>query len=438
MSDSFVIDPQWEPSRHGPEEIRQTTALLHITVNGQPVTRVFNDWTQSVHESVRVSTYPLALWLASSWWRLLWEPMPAVGKPDSDWRMAHEVGGAGHGYLWPPLRMESDGNRVRIQCTPSPANTSEPIQYLTKLHETIPIAIFSTTIAHFVQTVIARLDTVGIRDSALHALWNEVTHEKADPEAAAWRKREAMLGFEPDAAPQQVAETLQDLTITAGESAVDEIAAACANTDAGPLLNRIRAVAGSDLAIPGSLLPVLSHIDHSPARDFPPDTAPWDLGHGMARMARERLGLNADPISNRRLGELLALTEQDLAGSVAPMAEVPMGLAVRADNDGQVRFLFRRKHPVGRRFEASRWLADALLAPAKDRWLPATDAKTARQKMQRAFASEFLAPIGILQDLLGNDPTNEERIKDTARHFGVSSRMIHSHLANHDLVPFQK
>lgn len=237
MSCPFVIAPlEWTPVAHGPEEVRKTSVILRMTVNDHLVTRIDNDWTKTVDHAVRLSAYPLALWLAASWWRLCWEPMP-TGMLGVEWRLAHEMGSAGQGFLWPPVRFEPDGETVTIHCTPSPAHTSEPIRYLNRLRESVPYADFSKGIEAFVQCVIARLDSVGIRDTELHTLWQALKVERMNPEAATYRKIEALLGFDPDEVPETMVETFLNLSLEAGEAAVAEVAAACTSTR--PRLDRV-------------------------------------------------------------------------------------------------------------------------------------------------------------------------------------------------------
>src|SRR5208337_4842513 len=69
----------------------------------------------------------------------------------------------------------------------------------------------------------------------------------------------------------------------------------------------------------------------------------------------------------------------------------------------RLKLLFRKKNRPARRFEAARFIADHLCAERRDRWLPVSDAATARQKVQRAFAAEFLCPIASLRNYLGDE-----------------------------------
>jgi Zn-dependent peptidase ImmA (M78 family) len=115
--------------------------------------------------------------------------------------------------------------------------------------------------------------------------------------------------------------------------------------------------------------------------------------------------------------------------------EVPLGLAVRHNGSDNLRLIFRKMNRMARRFEAARFLADHLLAPAKDHWLPVTDSKTARQKAQRAFAVEFLCPIEELKAFLDGDFSSDDAIDGAGEYFGVSALAIRSHLANNGLTP---
>jgi hypothetical protein len=59
-------------------------------------------FSRTIRQKVPVSGYPLALWLAANWWRLLYEPRPPERlRPTADWRLAHEwpAANAGTNYL---------------------------------------------------------------------------------------------------------------------------------------------------------------------------------------------------------------------------------------------------------------------------------------------------------------------------------------------------
>ncbi|MBF0460506.1 MAG: hypothetical protein HQL87_03840 [Magnetococcales bacterium] len=431
MNDAFFLRPDWAPTAHGPAEIRQTSGSLHIRVHNRSLTRVQDDWAQSVRDTVQVASYPLAVWLAASWWRLCWEPAPER-TPQTDWCLSHDMHGAGHGFLWPPLRFESDGEMVTLVCTPSRADSHEPIRYLTQCRESIPVSLFMEGVAAFIQTVLARLDVVGVPHTALHLLWQAVTQEQRDPRTASYRRLEALLGFDPDDAPDSIAEPLSQLSKKAGEAAVAELAAACARRrDPALMWADIEQSLGCQ-GVWGTLagMPAVPGVDAS-APGAPP---PWERGRALARATRTALGLGLEPVADRLLCDLLGLTVRDLTEGDAPLQGMPWSLAIRAVGGERAQLLFRSNHYHGRRFEGARWLGDAWSAPVQDRWLPATGTRMARQKRQRAFAAELLAPIAAVQAYLGDDLTDEDRVLEAGDHFGVSPLTIRSQLANHGLI----
>src|ERR1035437_10101962 len=121
MSSAMSIELEWLPPFEGMEEVRRTSATMQIRFGSENATRFEDAWSQSVQNGARVSAYPLALWLASSWWRIRWEPLPSRirlaqgGIPaDADWRMSHELSAAGYGFIWPQVAFASDGQVIGV------------------------------------------------------------------------------------------------------------------------------------------------------------------------------------------------------------------------------------------------------------------------------------------------------------------------------------
>lgn len=430
---TISLSDGWLGDAYGAPEVAHTAALIRITLGEQIASRVEDDRSLSVHDTISVSAYPLALWIASSWWRLRWEPLPK-GTISTSWKMAHQMPAAGYGYIWPPLTFQSDGETIEISGSPSLPAKAEPVRYLSAIHAFVDAEAFERTIDDFLSLVLNRLDTVTLPDTDLHRLWGEVLEERNDPETALWRQLEALLGFEPDEAPEQSVEALVKLVPEAGRDTVFEVASACAGPDpAGSIgkalgLRRGTGLAGrlADLKVPRAA-ERLADIAHHRAEP------PYERGRRLASLARQALGYGQGPVSDDQLSALLGLTGKRF--ETAPATTVPFGVAIREDND-RARLFFRRRNRPGRRFEAARFIADHLVTPPEEHWLPSTDAKTVRQKLQRAFAAEFLCPIGELTEFLGDDFSNEA-IEDAGEEFGISPLAVRSHLVNNDILPVE-
>ena len=430
MRQSIRFDLDWLEGRHGPAEVVQTTGWLVIEVDGKYATRNEDRWAKSVRSGVLVSGYPLALWLASSWWRLRWEAAP-VGSPGASWRMAHELSAAGYGYVWPSVVFVSDGESVDVRCHASEGDAWAPVSYITNFVGRVAAHDFEVASRELIELVLARLDAAGLHNSDLHVLWGELVSEFADAEANRLRSLEARVGFDPDESPKRLPAVLKRLTVDAGPSAADEVASACAGATVLPKLDRARKLATA----PGPIGAIdIAGLAEASPRTGDDARAPWDRGHDMARRARAVLGLPAGPLSDAQLGDMLGVRVDDLSGSGVPMMQSELGLAVRSRRPAEFKFVFRKGKREARRFEAARFLGDSLVAPADDRWLPVADTKTARQKLQRAFAAELLMPIHELNGVMDND-FSTERMELAAERFEVSPLAVRSHLANHNHIP---
>ena len=100
------------------------------------------------------------------------------------------------------------------------------------------------------------------------------------------------------------------------------------------------------------------------------------------------------------------------------------------NGSGSCRIAMRSRWETGRRFDLARLIADRLFDnDIDDPLLPATGSYTYRQKAQRAFAAEMLAPIDAVEDFLDGD-RSEDRHNDAAEHFNVSPVTIGSLLRN--------
>ena len=89
---------------------------------------------------------------------------------------------------------------------------------------------------------------------------------------------------------------------------------------------------------------------------------------------------------------------------------------------------------TGKRFELARLVGDHLYSRDEEWLLPATGAKTDRQKVQRAFAQHFLCPIDDLKAFLNTEIPNTEQMEAAAREFGVSPLLIRNTLVNHGVI----
>jgi hypothetical protein len=420
MSDNWTITAEWELLDTGPPEERACFAALGIQAHGVWLTEGRDALANRLRKAPLLSAYHLAEWLAWNWWRLRWEPRSRV----ADWVYSHRLATIGGGYIWPNLTIFSDGERTALLAKPTEERAQTPFRYIADFAAMIHTSEFEAEVDNFIDQVVQRLDVENVSNTNLAAVWSGVLEERQTPDLARSRKLEALLGREPDEAdPAEIAGLLADAE-QLSMAAVEEIAA-----DLGPDgyvftandLRQFAAKRGFDASprdavrlASGTVLPRVGEI---PA---------WQLGAAAAKAIREQEGLGKEPISNGRLASMAGTQNAVLIDR----AEGPTLSFALDDSPSHSRLVLRSKWDTGRRFELARLMGDRILCPKAGRLFPATRAYTYRQKMQRAFAAEFLSPFEVVDEMLGGDYSMESQ-QEVAAHFEVSELTIRTQLVNH-------
>jgi Zn-dependent peptidase ImmA (M78 family) len=328
----------------------------------------------------------------------------------------------GDGYIWPNLTIFSDGLRTALLSHPSSRPDAKPFRYVGANPCILPSSAFEAAIDAFIPQVLGRLRDSGITKTNLDRIWRDVLAERSDPDAALRRKFEALLGADPDDGDLGTIEQLVRDADDLGRNSISELAA-----DHRPE----RAVTGAD---------TLRRIAHSAgfdtSRDIPrlapgatppvrADVPAWLLGARVAQALRKQLDLGSNPISNTALAELAGVSADALAGDVRGS---DLSFVLDEDKSG-CRMVLRSRWRTGRRFELARLLGDRLMNSAHEKLFPATRSHTFRQKAQRSFAAEFLAPFEEINARLDGDFSEENR-QDVAESFEVSELTIRTLLVN--------
>jgi len=217
----------WLVAGNDAPEYRQTMAMLEMHLGNVNLLKNQDVWSKTIRESVLVSTYPLAMWLTSAWWRLNWEPLPAHGVgPSVDWRMAHEMGAANHGFVWPQIIFASDHEVMQVWAVPLNVNENQSVRYLNGLEipASISLTDFQTGVENFITAVLDRLAALGCKNTELLNLWQLVQEERSDQESAKYRRLEAEMGFDPDECPEELMKKALVLDKKMGTAALSELA----------------------------------------------------------------------------------------------------------------------------------------------------------------------------------------------------------------------
>jgi len=419
MIDDLEFALAFERLDEGAPEEKACFGLFGIRFRESELLGGVDHYSNAYRAGPMVSGYHVAEWLAWNWWRLLSEPRTSA----TDWWRAHNMTAIGEGYAWPNLTIYSDGVRTVLHSRASKRADAKPFRYLGAQPVILPSTHFESAIDDFVGRILARLRETGIIESNLTKVWSEVLAERKDPATAKRRKLEALLGRDPDAFEGRDLEKLIQDARQLGESAVEELAAESGQSNRIYTSETIKDLAsrlGQD-ASPRSVARLHSVGDLKPSGDIPA----WVLGSRAARRLREQERLGDGRITDKTLSRLAGLSDQAIDRTdCAPIS------FVLEDGQDRGKIVFRARVKDGRRFEAARLLGDRLTVGGQDRLRAATRAYTYRQRMQRAFAAEFLSPFESVEAFLNGDYSDEAQ-EEAAKHFGVSPRAILTLLVNH-------
>jgi hypothetical protein len=351
------------------------------------------------------------------------------------WRQAHETASIGGGWLWPRLTFDSDGQTVAVRFSGSEATVTEPVSFVGDEDEQFVSAqSFEQGVDSFVREVISHLRRNQLSPDTVRRMWDELQDERKDPKLTTYRRFEALLGHNPDEADHQVIDQLTKDRAILGKQATNEIAADV------PLTTGVAMTADSLLGVArqsgfdigdsnrGSS-PMTDNTMTLMETDQPGPLVPWQIGRNAAKALRRSERLGERPITDRLLCEMCGLP----SGAFTKSSTVKPPMAYTLSSRKVQRIVFRARVPTGRRFDAARLLGDKLLVRNGEPLQPATNTRTFRQKMQRAFAAELLCPFDALVARLEGDHSDES-IEEAAKKFRVSPMLVATCLENNGML----
>jgi hypothetical protein len=431
--DSFDLRFEWEaaPTVRA-AELQATWARLELWVGDECVTRVEDIESASARRSLYVSLYPLAEWLAYSWWFLKADHRPSSlptrlwsfqRARSQSWLDQHNVRAAGDGYSWPDLTIVPEGNRTRLawyrENSPS---SNRLIRFLSQGEALVNAEALERRLADFVGTVLTRLIEQGVHNTRLAEEWTAI--QGMDDEEAEFCLAAARLGVDPYVDDERLEQAILESAEELDGPVLADFLDAVDPARIGSGLAWVRAAterAEMDHSASESALGTLRDA----ARFEAHETRAWQIGWEQARRVRKSLGVpTADRVELDQVISTSVLRSQDHGlqglGAVDGKASLVLGRAMVRESE---------------RFAQARALWHALFEHDTGRFL-ITSSHTDRQKVERAFAAELLAPAEGIEKQLTVSPVEVEAedLDDAADRFAVSSLLIR-HQVDNQLVP---
>ena len=399
---------------------------LRIRLGDSILTRLIRRGSHEPDDWLEAPPVPLAFWFIDNWWRIRWEPTPHRDL-NAEWGLAHHLSSVGAGYHWPNVSIWGEGSRVGIAVHADANNLQPSLKFVAQPRlNYVPSLTVEAAIDRFVRDV---LEHVGKTSDGLDAEYRQLQAERADSTVAAWRRLEAMLGFDPDDAPDGLIGGMEALTERYGSEPLQEAALAHQGEEATEVLETCIEAAESSNVVIGA--PLAFDTSEKVEVDRSSLQPPWRLAAKAANQLRYWLNVPPGPIRNTRLSEIVGTNVDCLTTKRRSTFDIPYALRLRQETGSRLALRSTWSHT--RRFEICRSLGDIIWS-RDDAMCPLSAAKSERQKFQRAFAQGFLCPFADLQAYIDTDKPGEDDIHAAARHFHVSERLIKATLFNNHVI----
>ena len=426
MTVCFEFD--WVDTAPSPDvAMRQTMAQLSIQVNGETVTSVHDCRSNVRRDHIVVPLLGVAEWVVGNWCHI-WHEIPVktadMTRQKPGFEQRHSLAFAGDGFLFPKLTMApSVGNVQKLRWTSWQPQHAR-IQFVAKGKARVACDQLQTELEGIVEAVLEQLRSLGYRqDSVVSDLQDAWASIKAlDPDEHEFCRAAALLGVDPFAVHQEVAEAIVAFRERIEPTIREDMLASLEETSlpgAFPWLDHTREILEREAAGSGN--------EWAAIRDGLPTvqmTKPWEQGYALARSLRRDLDCGDgrfDFASSRQPAlhhQEADMPSSRIEGLVA--AGAPACVITSQRGETAKRFLLARAigDYIGR--------SDAGLGIL-------TSMDTARQAQSRAFAAELLAPAESLLTHLADRGAEEDVINDLGQEFDVSTWVIKHQIRNHGL-----
>lgn len=416
------------------DEHRATWARFELWIGDECVTQVEDKVSGSARRSIYISLYPLAEWIAFNWWQLrygyrsAWAVESARGRDrlykDRVWSSvrSHRVREAGDGFLWPDLAIlpEDDEQTLLVWRKDESVPDGWSTRFIAPGVRRAPSREITLLLSTIVEEVVQRLREQGISKCVLMDEWERIS-ASGDNGEADFCVAAAQLGIDPYS---EDAISLEEGIVRASSNLTDEV------------LADFLGVARSD-ALEEEIDWILSAADDAVrsrslgTRDIPEippvdsvsfyGNSPWRLGWQDARSVRSALNLTpTDGI----------IVEDWISTVVRPIPNLGMRALGFVDGSNVGRIVLGKEYrEKSRRFTAARAIWH--FARRSPGMFLVVASYGLRQKMERAFAAEFLAPADGIRQII-SDPTaaSVDEVENAAENYNVSPLVIQHQIEN--------
>jgi hypothetical protein len=420
------FDVQWqEADEVSSKELAATWARFALYVGDECLTVVEDSLSDSYRSTLDVSMYPLAEWVAFNWWFLT---TPNAGGRRASAAGAktiyerHCLSAAADGFPWPPLFLFPEENCFLAAQTPR-RSSSQRVNFVRSGRYLLDFESTIYALERFIDTVVRRLEDQGVCDSRLQREWDSI--QSAPSDEIEFCRAAALMGQDPYSIDAALAEALVEADASVGSSDLFlEMLPAIGFPQLGLgvewLVSSLHVLEAEQPILTGDdLLRVVKGVRRTAASAISP-VAPWQAGYERARIVRASMDL--DPLNDLDMDPFVAV------GHVDEQSPGALEALARAERSIAVAVVSKQRTSESTRFIQARTLSRAVFAERQGPQV-ISHGSGLRDRAERAFAAELLAPARGLETFLNGD-LSEAAQSAAAQHFHVDRLVIEHQVDN--------
>jgi hypothetical protein len=425
LNNDLNLGIEWEdPGGAKGNELRATWCRLAITVGQRTVTRIEDERAQTVRDAVYCSAYPLAEWFAFNWWSLLNETERPSSAPEK-----HNVRFAREGFALPDLALFSEDSFVRAvwkPCRPMAA----PVRFLEGGFELLDSKTVRREIAAFVDKVVARLQSKGVSTGCLIDEWMAI--RDIPEEEKEFCETTGALGLDPYDLEDRKADEIVSIARRLPAELKREFFLAA---DSTVLSHQAKWVAKCLHELDDyETKTKLAGKKGLYSRQISAST-PWQTGYDLARKFRAEFGLGNKVKKAVDVQKLCGVKKEHLP-VIRVGEEHQLDAVAKLSNEAGPQIATSKQRETSKTNLLARSICDYLCANSEESAL-LTRVSSDRQKRNRAFAAEVLAPAEGIRQLLSGSRTTRDEIAEIAAHFNASEWLIEHQVRNHRIAAIE-
>lgn len=415
------------------EELVATWASFSILYGEEVISKLIDKKSDTIKDDINLPLYPLAEWIALNWWFLLYEPFTPNKFDLKEYNSRHNFSFAREGYALPNFSIIPLGENALLEWKRAKL-INHKVEFIESGQAKISIDNLKEDLYDFVDKIVNRLHVKGISGTLLQEEWESI--QNLDSDELEFCKVSASAGIDPFNITVKQSEIVTSIYSKLPKDIVNDFFTSCnpsnLENEAGQTITAIGEIESNELYIEN-----LNILRDRIQLKSVSGGLPWTEGYESAKRLRNELKLNGHIFKDiNEIGDVLKVSHDELSSIIA-YKDLPSSISIVSglNRENSPYFVIANKvqaNPRKENFAYCRAIYDYLFL-IDSRVSLITKTHVESQKINRAFAAEFLVPSEKLKKFISHEIVTEEQIEDLADIFFVDPLVIKHQIENHHI-----